>query len=99
MSTRPHLQTLIEAAQELSPLEQLDLISALSQALHHSYLLTLSAGEFWKPKTLEQHIEAQQTQPVADIAGLRADFWPEDESADDLMAYIYGQRREDQRKN
>jgi len=99
MSTRPRLQELIEAAQELSPLEQLDLISALSQALHRNYLQTLSAEDFWRPKTLEQHIQAQQPQPVADIAGLRADFWPEDESADDLIAYIYEQRREDQLKN
>ncbi len=99
MSTRPRLQTIIEAAQALSPLEQLDLISALSRALHRNYLQTLPAEDFWKPKTLEQHLQAQQTRPVADIAGLRADFWPEDESSVDLIAYIYEQRREDQRKN
>jgi hypothetical protein len=99
MSTRPRLQALIEAAQELSPLEQLDLISVLAQALHRKTLQTLPAEDFWVPKTLEQHLQAQQVQPVADIAGLRADFWPEDEACDDLIEYIYKQRREDQREN
>jgi hypothetical protein len=99
MSTKLHLQTLIEAAQELSPLEQLDLIRALSHALQRSYLHTLSGDEFWKPKTLAEHIETQQVHSVADIASLRADFWPEDESADALITYIYDQRNEDRQKN
>lgn len=51
--------------------------------------------DFWEPKTLEQHIQAQLTRPVTDIADLVADFWPEEESADDFIAYIYQQRRED----
>jgi hypothetical protein len=89
----------MEAAQKLSPLEQLDLISALSRALHRNYLQTLPVEGFWKPKTLEQHIQAQQTQPVADIAALCGDFWPEDESSDDLIQYIYEQRREERLKN
>lgn len=54
-------------------------------------------ADFWQPQTVEQRIQAQQTQPVADIADLRADFWPEDESADDIIEYIYQQRREDVR--
>ena len=99
MSTRPRLQTIIEAAQSLSPLEQLDLIGALSQALHRNYLQTLPAEDFWKSKTLEQHLQAQPTRPVVDMAGLQADFWPEDESSDDLIRYIYEQRREDQQKD
>ena len=36
---------------------------------------------------------------ILDIADLKAGFWPEDESADDLISYIYGQRREDQRES
>ena len=89
------LQTLIEAAQELSPLEQLNLISAISQSLYRSYRQMQPELDFWQPQTLEQLAEAQQTQPIVDIACLAAGFWPEDESADDLIDYIYRQRRED----
>jgi hypothetical protein len=89
------LQALIEAAQELSPLEQLSLINAITQSLHRNYERLQPAADFWQPQTLEQHIQAQQTQPVTDIADLQASFWPEDESADDIIEYIYRQRRED----
>jgi hypothetical protein len=89
------LQTLIEAARELSPLEQLNLIRVISQSLYHSYRQMEPNLDFWEPQRLEQLIEAQQTQAISDIASLRAGFWPEDESADDLIEYIYGQRQED----
>lgn len=85
------LQTLIDAAQELSPLEQLELISALSQSLHRNYQQTV---DFWEPKTLEQLIQTQQTQPITNIADL-AGFWPQEESVDDFIEYIYQQRHED----
>jgi hypothetical protein len=85
------LQTLIDAAQELSLLEQLELISTISQSLYRSYQQTV---DFWEPKTLEQLIQAQQPQPITNIADL-ASFWPEEESVDDFIEYIYQQRRED----
>lgn len=37
--------------------------------------------------------------PVTDIDELGGDFWPEDESVDDFIDYIYGQRREDRLKD
>jgi hypothetical protein len=91
----PKLQALIEAAQELSPLEQLNLISAVSQSLHRNYQRLQPRVDFWHPQTLEQHIQAQQTQPITDIADLQVSFWPEEESADDIIEYIYQQRQED----
>ena len=84
------LQTLIEAAQELPPLEQLELISAIAQSLYRSYQ---QIADFWEPKTLVQLIQAQQAQPITNIGEL-AGFWPE-ESVDDFIEYIYQQRRED----
>jgi hypothetical protein len=92
MDTR--LQELIEAAQKLSPVEKLDLITAVSQSLRLVYAGT-EAPDFWEPKTLEYHIRAQGTSVVAEIAELRADFWPEQETADDLIEYVYQQRKED----
>jgi len=93
MTTR--VQALVDAAQELSPLEQLELISTISQSIHRNYQQTQLAVDFWEPKTLGQHIQAQLTQPVTNIADLVADFWPEEESANDFIAYTYQQRRED----
>lgn len=97
--SKSHLEALIEAAQDLSPLDQLTLMAALSESLRHSCQPALSAADFWRPKTLQEHIEIQQIQPVDDISSLRARFWPEDESADDLIDYIYEQRRQDQSVN
>ena len=85
------LQDLIVAAQKLLPRERLDLISAVSRSLQCAY----EEADFWKPRSLEQHIRLQGTSVVADIAELRADFWPEEETSDDLIAYIYHQRAED----
>jgi hypothetical protein len=100
VSTKPRLQTIVEAAQSLSPLEQLDLIGTLAQALHHNYQDAAPPPEdFWTPGTLEQHLQAQPTRPVVDMASLQADFWPEDESADDLIWYVNQQRRQDRQKD
>ena len=52
MSTK--LQALIDAVQELSPPEQLELMRALSQSLHRSYQQTPLMVDFWKPRTLDQ---------------------------------------------
>ena len=89
------LQTLIEAVQELSPREQLNLISVISRSLYHSYRQMQPVIDFWEPQRLEQLAEAQQTQPITNFGNLRAGFWPEDESADDFIEYIYRQRYED----
>ena len=88
------LQDLIDAAQKLSPRERVDLISAVSRSLQHVYAEEESA-DFWEPKSLEHHIQLQRTSVVADIADLRADFWPEEDTPDDLIAYVYDQRAED----
>ncbi len=37
----------------------------------------------------------QRVSPVRDVAELKADFWPDDESVDDFIAYTDRQRRED----
>jgi hypothetical protein len=89
------LQALVDAAQQLPPLEQLNLIRILSQSLYRNYQHLQPAEDFWKPQPLEQLIQSQRTSPVTDIASLKGRFWPEEESADDFITYIYQQRRED----
>ncbi len=92
MTTR--LQTLIDEAQQLPPLEQLNLIRTLLQSLSRSYEHAQPTEDFWAPQSLEELVQSQQTEPVTDISILKGDFWPEDESTDDFLAYIYQQRCE-----
>lgn len=93
------LQNIIEAAQELSPLEKVELIRAVSQLLSDHYKSVLPATDFWQPRPIEQIAQTRLVPPVDDIAALRADFWPEDESADDIIEYIYQQRVEDRMRD
>jgi hypothetical protein len=53
------------------------------------------ASPFLRGRTLDELIDEQQTPIIADISTLAADFWPEDESAEDINAYIYAQRHTD----
>ncbi len=46
-------------------------------------------------RRLAKLAEAQDVPIVRNVADLAVDFWPEDESADDINSYIYRQRRED----
>ena len=50
-------------------------------------------------EALELYV-AQETrvpEPVQDLADLQADFWPEDETADDLIAAVREWRQHDRR--
>ncbi|MBV9786670.1 MAG: hypothetical protein JOZ51_00730 [Chloroflexi bacterium] len=89
------LQQLIGEAQTLSPQEQVELISAVSQFLRQSYQQPLSTNDFWQPQSISQLIQAQVVMPVRDIMQLAFDEAADDESADEMIAYIYGQRQAD----
>jgi len=90
-----NLQTLITSAQKLSFFEQVELIRAISRFLSQNYRKREPVTEFWQSHTIEEIIQMQQTQPVQDISTLQVDFWPEQETADDFIDYIYQQREED----
>lgn len=47
---------------------------------------------FWQPQPIAAIVASQQTQPVSDLSTLQADFWPENESADDFIAFVEQQR-------
>jgi hypothetical protein len=81
------IQGVLDAAQELSPVEQLQLIQALSQALQRRYEQLSPMDTI--PATVKR------SQPITDLNQLAADFWPEDESADDINAFISQQRAAD----
>jgi uncharacterized protein (DUF2384 family) len=84
------VERVLQAVLHLSPEEQLELIRAISQSLLRQYRHT-------EIDAIPPHI--QRTAPVTDLAQLAADFWPEDESADDINTYIAQQRREDRTRD
>jgi hypothetical protein len=89
------LEHIIREARALSPGEQVELIGAVSQFLDRSYQQSSGAADFWEPKTIDELIDMQGVQPIQDITRLAVDEWLEDESADDVNSYIYGQRQLD----
>ena len=81
-----NVERVFQAAQHLSPAEQLELIQVISQSL-------------WR-KVSQIDTEAipasvKRTDPITNLAQLVADFWPEDETADEINAYVAQQRAED----
>ncbi|MEZ4713174.1 MAG: hypothetical protein R3A44_38655 [Caldilineaceae bacterium] len=90
-----NLQTLIHSAEKLTPVEQVELINAISNFLYLHYQQELRAVDFWQPQSIEAIVASQQTQPASDISTLKADFWPADESADDFIAFVEQQRQEE----
>ena len=89
------LEQLIGEARTLSPQEQIELISAVSQFLRSSYQPLPSKTDFWQPQSIVQLIQAQAISPVQDITRLAFDDSAEDEPADEMIAYVYGQRQVD----
>jgi hypothetical protein len=92
------LKTLIHEVQELSPSEQLELIHIISLRLARNFTPQqeqFAKAAFWKPKTLEEIVQSQNTPTIENIDDLAVDFWPKDESVDDFIDYIYSQRHED----
>ena len=89
------LQTVLEAARTLSPLEQLELIEELSYSLQQNHTFVLNGADFWAQKSIEEIAEGHPAPVVHNIKSLAVDFWPSDESADDIIAYINERRYED----
>ena len=84
------VERVFQTVQHLSPAEQLELIQMISQALRQQYRQPVSDVI---PETVKR------TAPITDLAQLAADFWPEDETADDINGYITQQRRDDRLKD
>ncbi len=74
-----------EAARRLPPIEQFQLIQELLRGLERGYQ---QSGDAIPPGV-------RRAAPVSDLAELAADFWPEDETADDINDFVAHQRAVD----
>lgn len=90
-----NLQTLIHSAEQLTPVEQVELINAVSHFLYQHYQQKASTADFCQPQPIKSIVAMQQTQPTSGISTLRAAFWPEDESADDFIEFVTQQHQAD----
>jgi hypothetical protein len=91
---KENLQNVVNAAVKLPPGERLELIEAVSRSLQQSWRqLEGMNGE----QALEAEIPnyVRRTSPVNSLKHLEADFWPDDETADDINAFVTRQRQED----
>ena len=77
--------------QTLSASEKLELVRAILDLLHEHYM------EFsnLQPNTQRLPVSLRRTNPVTDLNSLIADFWPEDESVDEINVFIAKQRELD----
>lgn len=88
------LETIIRAVRALSSRDQLEVLQVITQDLRQNYLLDEANYSFWSSPTLDDLIHNQQTQEQDSLAITIADFWPIDEDADDINAYIARCRKE-----
>ena len=89
---KENLQNVVNAAVKLSPGERLELIEAVSRSLQLTWLqLKGLTGE--QASAIPSHV--RRTSPVTTLKQLEADFWPDDETADDINAFVARQRQED----
>ncbi len=89
-----NLQPLITTVQQLPLTEQLELIGKVSQMLQIRYGKTNIRQDSSHTEIPDEFIKNAYS-VVNDIRELKADFWPEDESADDIIDFIYEQRKKD----
>ncbi|RRR69997.1 MAG: hypothetical protein EI684_14145 [Candidatus Viridilinea halotolerans] len=85
------VQSVVTAAQALSPTEQFEVIQMLTRVLQQRYAHTVSFSIAQTPSILLP-ATVRRTPPVTNLADFAAEFWPEDETADDINTYIAQQR-------
>lgn len=89
------LETIIRAVRALSPRDKLAILGIITQDLQQNHDLVESNAAFWAAHSLEHLLAAQNVPVITDTTLLRADFWPEDETADDINDYIMQRRNEE----
>jgi hypothetical protein len=93
----PRLEAAIGAIQPLSPTERQQLLQILTQddlsATFQSDLKTLNA-QFWQGIPLQQLRTTQAPVTVHNLKDLAADFWPEEDSIENLLTFLRQQRQE-----
>jgi hypothetical protein len=97
--TTTTVQAVVAAAQQLSPSEQLEVIQALTRVLQQRFPQTTVRPSVSSEATIVLPATVRRTAPVTDLRDFAADFWPEDETADEINAYLAQQRATDRMRD
>jgi hypothetical protein len=93
-SMTENLQAVIDVIERLSPNDQLEVIVTVSRGLQKQYQpnrVAMRIQEFAPVNLIPA--EVRRSAPLKDLLQLKADFWPDDETADDINSYLEQQRR------
>jgi hypothetical protein len=93
----PQLEAAIAAIQPLSPAERQQLLQILNQNNPSSNLQTdlkTLSNQFWQGTTLNQLFTNQTPTTIHNLKDLAADFWPEEDSIEEFLAFLQQQRQE-----
>lgn len=94
------VQRILDEVEELTFAEQTDLLMGLTARRHFSESVpaksvsALSWAEFSSGVGGSRYRAGKKGQPIKDVAQLRMADWPEEDSVDEMIEYIYRQRRE-----
>lgn len=92
------VEDILAAVRGLPPQDQREILRRLAESLATTNSpIDLAANDFWSARTVDELAREQRVAPVTDIRTLALPEWPDDESADDLIAYIYAQRHADRK--
>ena len=97
--TTSTVQAVVAAAQQLSPTEQLEIIQALTHVLQQRYPNANVRPTVADDAAIILPATVRRTPLVTDLRDFAADFWPEDETADDINDYIAQQRAADRMRD
>lgn len=96
--TTTTIQAVVAAAQQLSPTEQFEVIQVLTRVLQHRYVTSDTAPVATSP-AISLPPSVRRTPTITSLADFAADFWPDDETADDINTYIAQQRAADRMRD
>lgn len=92
------IQRVLDMIKTWSPPEQLELIQAILKLLQRDSTFNGEASGQVMKGQMPSPDSIRHTLPAMDLRTFVADFWPQDESADDINAFIYQQHQEDLQK-
>ena len=93
----PKLEAALAAIQPLSPAERQQLLQILTQdQLAENSLAELKSLslQFWQGTSLQQLRTTQTPATIHNLKDLAADFWPQEDSIEDFLAFLHQQRQE-----
>jgi len=89
-------EEILDALRALPAAEQREILRVLAHSLGESGSSLVDASSaFWTHRSIDELADEQGIRVAGDLGALAMPDWPEDEAADDLVAYVRSQRTAD----